>query len=619
MVLALLSLVLLWPGSARAGTWEPLIDRLVTDGFDRTAMEELFNRAQVRYDHRPMRLKMRTLNRIMFGRKRVRQVQSGLRQLGYKPGPVDGAYGRRTSRAIRAFQRKNGFTEDGVPHSDLVDLIEARLPRKKEKADPAKARVRIHRSVYTPRRLAEAREFMVERSSILRRMEDRYGLDPNVAVGILTVETRVGKYLGARKAFITLASMSLGRDFKRIGPLLKKKRFHPDHLAWLKKRSVEKADWAYRELAALITYAQAKHTDPLTLVGSVYGAIGISQFMPTNALKFGVDGDSDGDVDLFSLPDAVHSLGNYMKGHGWVGEMAARPDQRRAIYAYNHSYTYVDTVLAVADHLRRTSPGSFNLPKVKRTVSVSTGAELLAALDSDTRVILKDGVYILAPDAKSADNPRVTWGLTGQGAYPILHGLENLIIQAEEEATILAGSGSPSVLALDGCKNVHLANLKLGPALGGSCRTGVVEVRNSERIGFSQVVIYSAVAAGLVIDSSRRVEGQGMVIRDGSCQALRIDNSQRIAFRSSVFRHSQGPDPIRISKTRGVEFKRCIFRENALRKKSRQLILIDKDSRDIALRESYLVRNKTARLANRGARLRLAGNHYHRNSFKRRK
>ena len=47
----------------------------------------------------------------------------------------------------------------------------------------------------------------------------------------------------------------------------------------------------------------------MSFVGSIYGAIGISQFMPTNALKFGQDGDGDGRVDLFRHEDAVHSLG----------------------------------------------------------------------------------------------------------------------------------------------------------------------------------------------------------------------------------------------------------------------------------------------------------------------
>jgi Putative peptidoglycan binding domain len=44
----------------------------------------------------------------------VRGVQGRLANLGFQPGPVDGDVGRRTTRAIEAFQRSQGLEEDGV-------------------------------------------------------------------------------------------------------------------------------------------------------------------------------------------------------------------------------------------------------------------------------------------------------------------------------------------------------------------------------------------------------------------------------------------------------------------------------------------------------------------------
>ncbi len=76
--------------------------------------------------------------------------------------------------------------------------------------------------------------------------------------------------------------------------------------------------------------------------------------MPTNALKFGQDGDGDGRVDLFRHEDAVHSLGAYLQGHGWRKTMT-RKRKREVLHAYNHSQVYVNTVLAVADYLSRTT------------------------------------------------------------------------------------------------------------------------------------------------------------------------------------------------------------------------------------------------------------------------
>ena len=44
----------------------------------------------------------------------VAQLQEKLQGWGYYSGEVDGVYGSKTEAAVKAFQRKNGLTEDGV-------------------------------------------------------------------------------------------------------------------------------------------------------------------------------------------------------------------------------------------------------------------------------------------------------------------------------------------------------------------------------------------------------------------------------------------------------------------------------------------------------------------------
>ena len=58
----------------------------------------------------------------------------------------------------------------------------------------------------------------------------------------------------------------------------------------------------YRELKFLLTYLGKNRLDPLSIKGSVEGAIGIPQFLPSNIDHYGQDGDGDGIVDLFILP-----------------------------------------------------------------------------------------------------------------------------------------------------------------------------------------------------------------------------------------------------------------------------------------------------------------------------
>ena len=55
--------------------------------------------------------------------KYTREAQQLLTDLGYDPGPVDGAYGRRTAEAVKAFQRKAGVAQDGRIDENLLNML----------------------------------------------------------------------------------------------------------------------------------------------------------------------------------------------------------------------------------------------------------------------------------------------------------------------------------------------------------------------------------------------------------------------------------------------------------------------------------------------------------------
>jgi len=57
----------------------------------------------------------------------VSQIQAGLTELGYNPGPIDGAMGSQTESAIRAYQRDNKLLVDGRPTYQLAQHIDGQL------------------------------------------------------------------------------------------------------------------------------------------------------------------------------------------------------------------------------------------------------------------------------------------------------------------------------------------------------------------------------------------------------------------------------------------------------------------------------------------------------------
>ncbi len=74
------------------------------------------------------------------------------------------------------------------------------------------------------------------------------------------------------------------------------------------------------------------------------GAMGPMQFMPATWAVYGVDGDGDGKADILNQVDAVYSAAHYLcaSGGGKSDKLYA------AIFAYNHSDFYVNTVLGLA-------------------------------------------------------------------------------------------------------------------------------------------------------------------------------------------------------------------------------------------------------------------------------
>lgn len=200
-----------------------------------------------------------------------------------------------------------------------------------------------------PSQIALAKTYLQNNQKILTAAETTYAVPKEIIVAILLIETRLGANTGRNSVLNTFSSISAlsfpeVRDaayiaLKDRSTALNREEF--DH--W----SNRKAPWAYKELMAFLTWTQRDGVPPDSILGSYAGAFGICQFLPSSLLNFGVDGNGDGKVNLFQKEDAIFSVGNYLKGNGWLPENTVEQN-RKAIYAYNNSTPYVDAVFTVA-------------------------------------------------------------------------------------------------------------------------------------------------------------------------------------------------------------------------------------------------------------------------------
>lgn len=207
-----------------------------------------------------------------------------------------------------------------------------------------------YKGVLTEANAQACRDFLAANAGAFATAERRYQVPPSIAVALLFVETRLGKVLADVKenAFYTLASMAVSRTPESIAGWLPKMKDHEKHRDWFAQTMPKRADWAYAETKALVRYMLREGIRPDQLPSSIYGAVGLCQFMPSNIDVYGADGDGDGRVNLFEIPDAVVSLANYLYRHGWRAGID-RALQHKLLMAYNHSSVYANTILALSD------------------------------------------------------------------------------------------------------------------------------------------------------------------------------------------------------------------------------------------------------------------------------
>ena len=197
-----------------------------------------------------------------------------------------------------------------------------------------------------------ALKYISEHKNALDQAQKIYGVDKTIITAILLVETRLGTYLGKRTVINTLSTMAAVTDEtlrERIWNSIPEKK-KPKKETFL-KQVAKRSKWGYEELKALIKYTKQQGVAPETIKGSYAGAMGISQFMPSNALRLAKDGNNDGRIDLFTHADAIFSVANYLKHHGWKTGIA-RQKQHEVLFRYNHSNYYVDTLLKISDKLK---------------------------------------------------------------------------------------------------------------------------------------------------------------------------------------------------------------------------------------------------------------------------
>ena len=149
-----------------------------------------------------------------------------------------------------------------------------------------------------PIRIKAGVTFWNQHAAVLARAQAEYGVPAEIIVGIIGVETIYGRQTGRFRVLDVLATLAFA---------------YPE----APNRAARMAFFR-GELENALVLARKSNIDPLSMLGSFAGAIGMPQFMPGSVLAYGVDYDNNGSIDLRgSAVDAIGSVASFLVQHGW--------------------------------------------------------------------------------------------------------------------------------------------------------------------------------------------------------------------------------------------------------------------------------------------------------------
>jgi membrane-bound lytic murein transglycosylase B len=144
----------------------------------------------------------------------------------------------------------------------------------------------------TRERVNNGKAYMRQHQEVLNAAYQAHGVPPHVITAIIGIESSYGQVTMRYDAVTALATLAF--EYPR------------------------RATYFRGELEQLFIIANREGKDPTTFRSSFAGALGIPQFMPGSLARFGKSADGGNRVDIInSHPDAIMSVANYLRAHGW--------------------------------------------------------------------------------------------------------------------------------------------------------------------------------------------------------------------------------------------------------------------------------------------------------------
>jgi len=259
---------------------------------------------------------------------RARSVLLAALVLGVFSGGAVAAECGKTSSGFEAW--KEGFAQEaaaqGVGRKGLSALAGASYANATINADRNQKSFKLSFDAFMKKRgastiISKGKQMKRSNAALFANIERRYGVPPGPLIAIWGMETGFGGYMGKQNTISAITTLAY--DCRRPD------YFKPHAIAALK----------------LVD----KGTLSSSSIGAMHGEVGHTQFLPGNVLRYGVDGDGTGGVDLRNKADALASTANFLRGHGWQPGAGYQPGEPNfaAIQGWNAASVYQQAIAVI--------------------------------------------------------------------------------------------------------------------------------------------------------------------------------------------------------------------------------------------------------------------------------
>jgi peptidoglycan lytic transglycosylase B len=219
----------------------------------------------------------------------------------------------------------------------------------------------------TPERVVKGQQKMAQHRALLDALQAEYGVPPQYIMSFWGMETNYGSFMG---------DFQVVRSVATLGCMTKRQAFFSN------------------ETVQALRILAMNHMTREQMRGSWAGAMGNMQFMPSTFMKWGVDRDGNGRIDLWnSLPDAFASAANFLRG---IGFRPGLPSSEEVVLPQGFALDQADSTIEKPVR-------AWAAMGVKKA-----GGAPLANVDDPSSIILPAGwrgpAFILYPNFKAVMN-----------------------------------------------------------------------------------------------------------------------------------------------------------------------------------------------------------------------